>query len=163
MIVKPTVLYHASQNPGIEEFEPRAESIRDPKEGPVIFATPDKSYASCFLVPTDDSWVIISRFGDSLPWHFIVSDKARFMELDKGGAIYELSADVFTCDPDRNMGNNEWTSKVSVRPKNSVAFGSGLEAMIAMGVLVHFIDAKTFAEINASDDHGFKIVSALPT
>jgi hypothetical protein len=32
-VLKPEFLYHASINRNISEFEPRAESIRDPSEG----------------------------------------------------------------------------------------------------------------------------------
>jgi hypothetical protein len=32
----------------IEKFEPRAKSIRDSEEGPVVFATPDLALATTF-------------------------------------------------------------------------------------------------------------------
>ena len=60
---KPSILYHASSNRGVEEFKPRNKSIRDAKEGPVIFATPDFGLAATFMVDTSDgSWTKISRF-----------------------------------------------------------------------------------------------------
>ena len=36
-------LYHASNNKNIDVLKPRQESIRDPNEGPVVFASQDKS------------------------------------------------------------------------------------------------------------------------
>lgn len=45
---RPKILYHASPNRSINVFEPRREKVRDPEEGPVVFATPDKALASAF-------------------------------------------------------------------------------------------------------------------
>jgi len=36
--MKPKVLYHASQNREIDVLEPRADTVRDKAEGPVVFA-----------------------------------------------------------------------------------------------------------------------------
>ena len=52
----PEYLYHGSDNRGIQIFEPKAERVRDKAEGLVVFATQDKSFASMFLAPGDDSW-----------------------------------------------------------------------------------------------------------
>jgi hypothetical protein len=161
--MNPTILFHASQNKNIQEFEPRNETIRDDSEGPVIFATPDKAYASCFIVPSDDSWVKISRYGDRPEWHLIVCDKSRFMKADNGGAIYTLPIDGFSFDIAKNMGHAEWTSTKKVRPFLSESFDSGLQAMIELGVKVHFVDEDTFRKIEDSEDHGEKIVSRLPS
>lgn len=56
MKIKPPLLYHASQNTNITTLEPRALTVRNVDEGPVVFATPDKKYVTTFLVPTDDNW-----------------------------------------------------------------------------------------------------------
>lgn len=141
-------LYHASQNKNIEILEPRAESIRDPREGPVIFASHDKVYVTCFLVPTSDSWSKKSQYSSSRhPSLYVmsISDEKRFRELDKGGAIYHLSSKNFYLD--LSKGNLEWTSKVSVRPFKKELYNSGLEAMIENGVIVYFCDKSTFLKL----------------
>lgn len=163
-VEKPAILYHASANRDIEEFEPRAEKYRDPHEGPVVFATPDKKYASCFLVKTDSSWVNIGRYsnnGVTSNWHMIVSDKDRFMKADGGGVIYGLPVDSFEFHPDRNMAELEWTSAIPVRPVKKEVFESGLQAMIENGVDVYFVDQVTFDAIQRSDDLGRVILESL--
>lgn len=93
-VAKPQILYHSSPDHNITLFEPRADSIRDPAEGPVVFASPDKTYASIFLIPTDDPWTNISQFNGN--HYLIVSDKKRLYNLDKGGAIYTVPSKTFS-------------------------------------------------------------------
>ncbi len=161
---KPKVLFHSSRNKDIKEFEPRNKKVRDPLEGPVVFATPDKAYASCFLVPSDDSWVIIGRYstyGVPGPWKVVVSDEERFRRADKGGAIYHLPSQSFSFHPERNMSETEWTSHQAVKPLGKEEYESGLEAMIGQGVDVYFVDKTTFDSIAQSKDNGQSIVGSL--
>ncbi len=160
--MKPAVLYHASSNKNIEILEPKAESFRDEKEGPVIFATPDKGYASCFLVDTNDSWTQIGRWGsENATWNMIISDEERFKKLDVGGAIYELPVDPFHCDINKGTGKSEWVSKISVKPIKKETYESGLKAMLKNGVNVFFVSKKTFHGMKVSKDHGYTILKNL--
>lgn len=161
---KPDVLYHASPDSEIEVFEPRQDKVRDPLEGPVVFATPDRAFATCFLVPTDDSWARISRFSENgVPgsWKVIVSDRDRFKQLDHGGSIYHLPVDTFNSDTRYSMGETEWTSREAVTPIGKEDFESGLTAMRDAGVEVSFVDEQTFKDIVESDDHGKAIIESL--
>lgn len=159
---KPEVLYHASSRRDIQEFEPRQESIRDPLEGPVVFATPDKAYASCFLVPSDDSWVRISRFSENDSWKVIVGDKDRFIASDRGGSIYSLPVESFHNDPHKGTtGEQEWTSAQPVMPMSHEDYDSGIEAMREQGVEVFFVNRATFDRIKTAEDHGYGIISSL--
>jgi hypothetical protein len=163
-VKKPDVLFHASWNTHIDRFEPRKDTVRDPLEGPVVFATPDKAYASCFLVPTDDSWVKIGRYtedGVTGSWKVVVSNEQRFRKLDRGGAIYHLPAESFSFHPQRNIGEIEWTSTDEVTPTGKEIFASGLGAMQENGVDVYFVDQQTFERIRASNDHGKSIIETL--
>lgn len=157
-LAKPAVLYHASQNRNVTVFEPRAETIRDPNEGPVVFATPDIRYASCFLVKTDDSWTTISNWGPNHPWAFICSDKQRFTQADKGGAIYTLPSETFDFDPEAANLPMEMVSKVSVKPTASETYESGLEAMLKYDVQVFFVTKEEFGALLNSDDHGLNLL-----
>lgn len=141
-VAKPRFLYHASPNRNITLFEPRADSIRDPAEGPVVFATPDKTYASMFLVPTNDSWTSKGRWNGG--YYEVISDAKRYHDLDKGGAIYTLPADTFSCDLAKSLGDKEWVSRQPVKPVAKVVFASGLEAMCAHGVKVVFVTPAVF-------------------
>ncbi|GEM_PF-758686 len=157
--MKPTVLYHASSNRNIEVLEPRAEKVRDENEGPVVFASPDKALTTKFLVPSDDTWTRKMRFGDT---HVhVISDRKRYEEFDKGGAIYHLSPEGFTLDQTKRGGKNEWTSNTSVTPTEKEEYESGLEAQLDNGVQVYFVDEETFDRITQSEDHGVAIIKGL--
>ncbi|MBU1179453.1 hypothetical protein KJ885_00745 [Patescibacteria group bacterium] len=156
---KPKGLYHASSNKEVTEFEPRAESYRDPEEGPVVFATPDKAFASMFIVPTDGSWVEIVTF-DNVNC-IAVADEERFKKLDKGGSIYSLPNDQFECDINKSKNECEWTSRDTVKPEDQLDYDLGLDAMIENGVQVYFVDQATFEKIQQSDDLGLEILKSL--
>lgn len=160
----PKVLYHSSPNLEIKIFEPRREKVRDPEEGPVVFATPDKALAAAFLVRTDGSWVKIGRFSDNnkqTPWHLVTKNKRRFRKLDVGGAIYHLPPKGFSSDPTKGMGDMEWTNTKKVRPIKKEVYTSGEQAMKELGVNLYFVNRRTFRAINKSKDHGRKIILSL--
>lgn len=157
--MKPKILYHASANVNLEVLEPRAETVRDESEGPVVFASPDKSGVTKFLVPSNDSWTRKSRFG-GVHVH-IISDRERYEKADKGGAIYHLSPDTFELDETRGGGKNEWTSKEPVEPSDKEEYESGLQAQLDNGVQVFFVDKDTFNRIDQSSDHGNEIIRGL--
>jgi len=156
---KPRVLFHASGNPGIKVFEPRAGKVRDKDEGPRVFATPSRAMASIFLVETDDSWVQSGAI-DGVPY-IIISDEERFRALDKGGVIYSLPNNTFKNDPKKGLRELEWTSDTPVTPTNEEFVQSALQDMLDNGVKVYFVNTVTFHEIKNSPDHGKSIVSSL--
>lgn len=133
-MIKQKFLYHGSSNKNIEELVPKAITIRNSDDGSVIFATPTKSRASLFIVPSDDSWTNKSCFND-INYH-LISDKERYLKLDNGGAIYTLASDTFESDEK----GNEWISRVSVKPIDKEIFKSGVQAMEKYGVKIIFCD-----------------------
>ncbi len=162
-ILKPAFLYHASDDINISEFEPRAESIRDPAEGPVVFATPSKAFASMFIVKTNDTWTKKSRFGSDNSDVFVtvIADRERFLQRDKGGSIYTLSSETFETDPSKGMGKNEWVSSKPVKPVKNETYSSGLDAMIDLGVQVYFVDEAKFREIKEASDRRLDVVPLI--
>lgn len=156
---KPSVLYHASSDLAVETFLPRSRKVRDPNEGPRIFATPSRAIASLFLVDSDDSWVQ-SGTRDGIP-EIIISDEKRYRDLDKGGVVYQLPSDTFETDPDKGLGQNEWTSTEPVKPVDAEFVPSAIEDMLKNGVHVYFVDAEIWAAINQSPDHGESIINTL--
>jgi len=158
-MIKPKVLYHASQNKNLEIIKPKQETFRDKSEGPVVFASPDKANVTKFLVLSDDSWTKKLRFGKN---HVhVISDKKRYMEADKGGAIYYLDSTTFNLDKTKNGGKNEWTSKIKVKPFNKEVFDSGLKAQLENDVQIYFVNKETFDLISKSKDHGKEIIKKL--
>lgn len=159
---KPSILYHASPHKRISVIEARNKTVRNLDEGPVVFATPYIDYASCFIVNTDDNWTRISKFGQlGNFWNIIISDKQRFINLDKGGAIYELPPDTFYRDKTKGTIESEWVSKIPVKPIKKRIYESGLKAMLINGVHVFFVSKEVFKQIKNSSDHGFSIIKRL--
>lgn len=157
---KPPILYHATIGADIEEFEPRQESTRDPKEEPVIFATPDKAYAAQFLVPGDDRNSIRGYYSD-IPTIVICSSRENFEKNDSGGIVYELPSDTFDFDPKQRMGKREWTSRVPVKPTGKTTYESTVDALIENGTQVYFVDRVTFEKMRSQEHAGFETLLTL--
>ena len=149
---KPPFLYHSSSNRDLEELKPFQKSWRDKSEGPMVFASDDKRFVSCFLTRTSgklgNPWAQINVYKKtnrpSIYTH-IISDEQRFRDLDKGGAIYTVPSKSFFLDTSK--GSTEWTSKDNVKPIKKEIYGSGLDAMIENNVLVYFCNKERFDEI----------------
>lgn len=157
---KPAVLYHATKGADIDEFEPRQESTRDPNEGPVVFATPDRAYAAQFLVPGDDRDSIRGYYND-VPTIVIRSSREDFEKNDMGGIVYELPSDTFDFDPKQRMGEREWTSRKSVKPIGKTRYVSIVDALIENGTQVYFVDPVTFDAMRSQEDGGFETLLTL--
>lgn len=157
---KPAFVYHASEQQGVEEFEPRSESVRDPNEGPVVFATPDRAYALQFLVPGDNR---DSKRGyyNGIPTIVIRGSLDDFVQRDKGGYLYQLPSETFDFDPTKPMGNREWTSRASVKPIQSEHCPSTIDALIEAGVQVYFVNDAMFAKIRSEKNAGFETLLTL--
>jgi hypothetical protein len=158
-IEKPAALYHASRSRAIKEFEPRADKTRSDEDGPLVFATPDKAYASVFLIPWDDSWVQCINHDGVVT--LVVSDQERFCAEDKGGAIYELASDNFS-NVEPGTDHPEWTSAEKVKPRRIEEITSAVDAMIENGVQLYFVDHATFDRIHAdTQNFGLDILKTL--
>jgi len=153
---KPKYLYHASAAGNIEQLKPR--SITMPQgfcEGPVVFATDCFAFATQFIVSSDDSWANGGAIGGV--YFFVISDKARFSRVDKGGCVYLVPSVSFN-----KYNKREWYSKKTVKVVSKVCFDSGLGAMIINDVQVYFVAKSVYKKIQASSDHGAKILNGLP-
>lgn len=150
---EPKYLYHASQNKEVEEFEPKKRGVRDPSEGPVIFASQDKAYTSMFIVKCDNAWTIKGQRDND--YFIAIADREKFEEADKGGAIYTLNSKGFITEPEQEgLRSKEWVSRKNVRPVSKEIYNSGLEAMKSSGVKVFFISYDLLNEINRMFDEG---------
>lgn len=158
---RPKILYHASPNGEIDELEPRKESVRDEKEGPVVFATPNKAVATFFLIKSTDRWVNSGKH-NGIPYVVIRENREHFIKTDKGGTIYELPSEGFTCEPHKGLKSDEWTHQGKVKPTGKTTVPSALDAMVDTGVQVYFVDQETFDRIQADKkEHGMRILMGL--
>lgn len=160
MSMKPRTLYHGSQDRNIQEFQPRAIGVRDPNEGPVIFAAIDPGLASIFITPTYQ-YGKSGRFCSTCPYYYVFSDKEKYQNIDKGGSIYFLPIDSFTTNPSKGVGTNEWVSKELVKALFKIDFESSLQAMLNFGVQVFFVSSEIFEQIRSSSDNGKSILLGL--
>lgn len=157
--LSPAVLYHASPYKNLKLISPRNKTVRDPNEGPVIFATPDIAYASMFLGCHDDSWTRCGLFNNT--HYFVTKDRKRFTNADNGGSIYDLPIDTFSCNLTMGGREKEWTSKVNVKPIGQTKYRSWFNTMINFWVQVYLIDNKTFRKLVNSKDHGLKLLRTI--
>ena len=156
---RPPVLYHGSISPDLEEVEPRRTRWRDKNEGPRVFATPDKRLATIFA-GKNERVVRSGKFNDT-PYAVIIGSAEEFMKEDVGGHIYTLSTDGFEYDPQKGLGENEWTCQSKVKPLDKTRLDSALDAMIDEGVQVYFVDEETNLAIGKSKDHGYSILKSI--
>jgi hypothetical protein len=156
---KPPLLYHGSSKRGLVLLEPRAIGVRDSAEGPVVFACRDLALATVFMVRMGDRWTQIGTFGGA--YHMVISDRARFEQSDRGGSVYVVPSDSFSCDLEKGMRELEWISREPVKPIDVYDYPCALEAMIQHGVQVFFVKPETFQSIQMADDHGLAILQSL--
>lgn len=150
------VLYHASPTQNLKIITPQAKTKRNEIEGPVIFATPDFSYATQFLFRWDDSWVMGGMLNNI---HIVViCGKKRFLEADKGGSIYTLPCESFNCDIKNYGFDKEWVSKKEVAVLEENTFENALNAMIHNFVQVYFVDKTKFEKIKKAKDFGVSLL-----
>jgi len=150
-------LYHASPRKDLEVLVPMSKTVRDAKEGPVIFATPDISYATTFLIRTEDTWAVGAVIKNVHT--MIVSDKERFFGSDKGGAIYELLPKTFTCDLTKSGREKEWVSKIPVYPTKVTHYKSSIDAMLVHFVQLYFVTKNEYQTIISSTDYGYNFLT----
>lgn len=137
---KPSILFHGSSNRTIKEFLPRAKGVRDPNEGPVVFASLEKAAASIFMHPSHDEIKSTGRMNGV--WYCLIGNPKRYLEQDQGGAIYTLPSNNFTFNPNKGLGYQEWTSKTPVKPLSKKEYASCLDAMLQLGVQVYMQDTE---------------------
>ncbi|MFA6536464.1 MAG: hypothetical protein WC250_00440 [Candidatus Paceibacterota bacterium] len=154
---KPPFLYHGSAHKHIEELEPRNESVRDPGEGPVVFATQELALATIFMA----AGVVESGKSGDVPYAVIVGTKEIFKRDDNGGHVYILPSASFEKDPNKGLGEYEWTSKKKIKPDKKIEYSSTLDAMVGKGVQVYFVDKDVHERIRESNDHGLEILKGL--
>lgn len=143
---KPDALFHASPRRDLEELRPAKKSFRDRKEGPRVFASPDREFVTSFMMSHVHPFE--SGYSNGIPWY--AAEEDQFRKADIGGAVYHVPVETFTTDPNKGLGTKEWVSSETVTPIKKDIYESSLEAMIDHGVQVFLIDHLTMKALQAS-------------
>ncbi len=153
---RPAVLYHASTDRTITEFEPRNESPRYEGEPRLVFATPHEEVAAMFLVPK----TISAEMGkyDDVYAVFVNGTEEELDAQDKGGAIYSLPTDTFETDQTIGMGATEWVSAQPVTPLSKTVYSSVRDALRENNVRVYFLSNEMFERVQSNPSHGLELV-----
>lgn len=147
-IPKPKILYHASATGNISEFEPRAIKKRTPEDPAQVFAARSKAVAAMMLAPGGDYWGSAGSYDNGITSTYIFYDSEMFRRADKGGYIYPLPPDTFTCNPHIGLGIDEWTSAKPVKPTQKPdRYRSSVQAMLDHGVRVYAVGLDTFKKV----------------
>jgi hypothetical protein len=156
---KPRVLYHASANKNLEELQPNNDYPRFEGEGPLVFATQHLAAAAMFLAPKSIP-TNMSIFGDTHVL-FINAREEQFIKADNGGAIYTLPGVTFETDPSIGMGENEWTSNVSVTPFDKTVYETSIRAMDEHGVVRYFVSDSQMTRIQGDPARALEVVNYI--
>ena len=159
-LIRPKILFHASQKGQIKEFEPREEKKRSADEPAQIFSSPSETVSSMFLVPTNNEFIKSGSYDHGETWVYIIGDWENFKTMDKGGYIYTLPTETFGVDPNKGLGLFEWTSQQNVKPTAKKYFSSGLAAMREYGVKIYVVNQEIFSRFKL-EENDIKILEAL--
>jgi hypothetical protein len=134
-------LYHGSSNKNLSVLSPKRKSVRDEKEGRVIFATQNKALAATFI-PRGASEEI-SVVGHKAV--ILIPNKRNFLKKDKGGAIYKIkkSKAFNNKHPTKyDFGRYEWIARRKIKPIEKKVYDSSIDAMIENKAMVYFVNKK---------------------
>jgi hypothetical protein len=139
--IEPSVLYHFSEEPGIERFEPRLAA--PPLADSVVWAV-DREHEYLYLFPRDcprvtyyatpDSSIEdVERFQGHTTAEVIAAIEAGWLERLRSTELYryEFPSTGFECT---DAGAGYWVCRHAVRPLRVEAVGDLLEAHVKAGV-----------------------------
>jgi len=140
-LLHPHILFHGSPHQDLTMITPHRLDTRGHGH-PIIFASHHIAMASLFMLKHKGKFAC-GRLpsGDIF---FMTNDKRQCILDDQGGAIYLLPSDSFFCEPYESLGLDEWISYGSVKPLTKFSFPSAIDAMLAMGVKIYFVDDNTY-------------------
>ena len=147
---KPDFVFHGSPRGDIQEFVPRVSLGSGEAFGPQVYASDDLAVATMFTANVGGSWST-GKVGEIL-YAIIPLSREDFLARDKGGYIYKLPGQTFGSERGRGMGDREWASPVAVNPAEVNKVDSSLDAMIAAGVQVYFVDPVAYEEMLKTDE-----------
>jgi hypothetical protein len=132
----PEFLYRGTPRKDVDQFTPKELVKVNGEDKLVVSATPDKTSATKFIVPTEGLGVKMGIL-DGIHY-YLCADEDKFRGLDQGGAVYAISPQGFALSDIPDV----WVNLNSVRPISKEEFLSGLTAMVAAGVIVRFVSTE---------------------
>ncbi|MEJ0053757.1 MAG: hypothetical protein WDN10_03500 [bacterium] len=145
---KPPVLYHGTANGDIKEFEPRSAAER-PDEEPAVYASPDREIA---IQSMANKFVTNGGIVNGRKFVCIPMTREEFIEQDHGGTVYSFPSDSFEINKGIGLGDKEWVSRTTVKPRGLERFPSLLAAMLKQGTEVYFIKPEMVSVISKAQD-----------
>lgn len=144
------VLYHASQAKKLKTIFPKPTLSNNRYIGDYIFATANRALATMYLAPK--GFAILMNIDALIPTLIICGNEQELKKHDKGGAIYELSPDVFIDTPQKGLELYEKVSKKPITPLKAKIYDSIFDAFREQRIKVKFVDEATFKELVESPD-----------
>jgi len=151
-------LYHGSNNKHLEVLSPKSKSVRDEKEGPVVFATQRKGLAASFIphvenMEKDDPIISVIERKPVI----VIPNKRKFLKNDTGGALYKLrKTNRFkrTIPKNHSFSRYEWVARSKIKPLDKRVYDSSIDAMIDNGAIVYFVTRKQQKEYERLIENG---------
>lgn len=153
-------MYHGSSIKGLKILEPSMRSVRDSKEGPVVFAAPNFDTALPFILPKGRGFNF--GFWKDKSMYLVFSPKTTVNELKKmSGSIYTVSSEGFNCSRMIGLKELECINKNPVKVLKETKIPNLLTALVKSEIDIYFPDRSTWEEIKRSKDHGYSIIKKL--
>lgn len=161
MTKRPRFVYHGSPIGDIKVFVPRVSHGTGEKYGALVYAAPDEATASIFMLSVQGHW----SAGRTEKGAYVVipQDRDEFLASTRPGYLYVLSADTFSTQEGRGMGDYEWASTEPVKPIRKIRYNNPLDELLRQGVLVYFVDKDTYKDVVAAGDKAVDVLRGART
>lgn len=138
-------VYHASTNKNLSVLKPVANP-NAPGQGKHVFATTRKDYAATYLLPHACGPMYVDT--EHTPMAIFINNTLKtIQQLDKGGAIYTVSAQGFMQTPQQGLEDTEIVNPNTVPVISSEIYESALSAFKSLGIEVYLINKALYQEI----------------
>lgn len=148
-VEKPPFLYHGSPNGDIKQFEPRIFPGNE-QHGALVYASNNINISKIFMIGTTKRWATVLD-EDRNPYVLISEDRESVLKNDKGGYLYTLKSKTFSNDDKRGMWDQEWASRVPVKPTKVEFYKSAIDEVLSNGTPIYFVNSEEITGILKAD------------
>ena len=139
------ILYHASQQKDLEIINPQPALSNNILIGNYVFATKNRNLALMYLVPK--GIVTLMDPSPNKPNIVICTNPNKLLEIDNGGAIYELPSKSFVKSPQETLERYEKVSLIPVKPIKKEVFNSVIRTLISNRIEIRFTNEVNFKKL----------------
>jgi hypothetical protein len=154
------VLYHASPAKTLKKIQPQRTLSRDIYIGDYVFATSNIRLAAMYLATKGNATLM--NVEAETPIIVICNNAKDYISSDKGGAIYTVPATTFKKTPQAGLEKSERVSSIAVTPIEKKVFKRSLDAMREMGIVIYFVNQKTFDSLVQAKNESKTLASVQP-